>query len=274
MHLYQKIYEFAASAGAKELMAAFSFSIAGKIDSDILVGDAWHHRSDSIASVAVGVSIIGSNYGYLWLDPLFGVIVSLIIIYVGYDMIKRTSNILIGAAPDDEIVKQIKAVVEPVPQAKSIDKILVHDYGPSKIVSLHLNVDKKLSIEEAHVISDTIEDRIKSELGYSTITHLEPGAVKDDDMISGVVIEDILTRQKDIVSFHKVNITRRGDKVDIKMHIVVDEKMPVGDSHDLHHRLQKIMIDKCGDCHLDIHIEPCGNKCAACGTICDRKQSE
>ena len=50
------------SAVVKEMMAQFGAAIGKKIDSDVLLADAWHHRSDAIASVAVGISIIGSAY--------------------------------------------------------------------------------------------------------------------------------------------------------------------------------------------------------------------
>jgi cation diffusion facilitator family transporter len=158
----------------KELMAQYSMAISELIKSDVLVADAWHHRSDAFASVAVGLSIIGSNMGVLWLDPMFGVIVSIIIIYVGYTMFRKTSNVLIGTAPDADLIEEIRRAVMQIEEGKDIENINVHDYGLTKIVSLNLCVDKTLSVEESSRIADRIEDHIKKELGYLSNIRIEP----------------------------------------------------------------------------------------------------
>jgi cation diffusion facilitator family transporter len=259
------------SALAKELMAQFSVALGKKIKSDILIADAWHHRSDAIASVAVGLSIIGSNYGAPMLDPVFGIIVSFIIIYVGLDLIRRTSDILLGSAPKSDLVDEISEMVRPLKGVMDVHDVHIHDYGTSKIVSLHAIIEKKLSFEEAHDIADKIEDLIMEKLSFSTIIHLEPEENSSDKRISSVIIKNILKRQEEIISFHKVQITRRGEKEEIMMHITVDEDMPVGDSHKLCHKLESTIKRTCGDCDVSIHVEPCKKNCTVCRRRCDVK---
>ena len=162
------------TAIVKEIMAQYSMALGKLIKSDVLVADAWHHRSDALASIAVGLSIIGSNMGILWLDPLFGVIISIIIIYVGYTIFKKTSNVLIGTAPELELIEQIRQMVMQIEEGKDIDNIIIHDYGTTKIVSLHLCVDRELTVEESSRIADKIEDHIKKELGFLTNIRIEP----------------------------------------------------------------------------------------------------
>ncbi len=162
------------TAIGKEIMAQYSMALAKLIKSDVLVADAWHHRSDALASIAVGLSIIGSNMGILWLDPLFGVIISIIIIYVGYKIFKKTSNILIGTAPELELIEQIRQMVMQIEGGKDIENINVHDYGTTKIVSLHLCVDGEFTVEESCRIADKIEDHIKKELGFLTNIRIQP----------------------------------------------------------------------------------------------------
>lgn len=260
------------SGVAKELMAQFSSAIGRKIKSDLLKADAWHHRSDAVASVAVGLSIIGANYGYPILDPIFGVIVSILIIYVGFYLMKQTSDTLMGHAPDEDIVNKIKNIVRDIKYTENVNNIHVHDYGTSKIVSLHVNVDKKLSFEEAHDIADRIEDKIMNKLSYSTLIHMEPKTTGSDDKLASIIIENILKKQEEIISFHKVQIIKRGTKDDIRMHITVDESMPVADSHKLCHRLEAIIKKKCGDCNVDIHLEPCKKNCVVCRRSCQVKE--
>ena len=90
------------SAILKEVMARYSNAISKKIKSDVLKADAWHHRSDVISSIGVALGILGARYGFPIFDPLFGIVVAIIIMYVGINLIRTASNFLIGQAPDEE----------------------------------------------------------------------------------------------------------------------------------------------------------------------------
>ena len=76
-------------------MAKYSFKIAKKINSDVLKADAWHHRSDAISSIGVAIGILGARFGFPILDPIFGLMVSVIIIYVGVNIVRTSPNFLI-----------------------------------------------------------------------------------------------------------------------------------------------------------------------------------
>ena len=87
------------SGAVKELMASFSIWLGRRIDSKALVADAWHHRSDAVASVLVALAIVGALFRLYWLDGLFGVGVSLLIIYTGFDVGRSAANPLLGLSP-------------------------------------------------------------------------------------------------------------------------------------------------------------------------------
>ena len=259
------------SAVVKELLAQFSTTIGKKIKSDVLIADAWHHRSDAIASIAVGLGIIGANYGFPLLDPIFGIVVSIIIIYVGVDLIRNASNILIGNAPDEEIIGKINNIVSAIEDVKGIDEISIHDYGITKVVSLQVKVENDLKLDQAHEIADRIEDNIKNKMNFSTIIHLEPKEIHQDKRISKRIIENILEKQKEIISFHKIQIIRHGKLENIKVHIIVDKDMSIGDSHKLCHNLEAIIRKGYGKCNVDLHLEPCGKDCSICTFSCSER---
>jgi cation diffusion facilitator family transporter len=259
------------SAFIKELLAQFSNAIGKKIKSDILIADAWHHRSDAIASVAVGLGIIGSSFGYTLLDPIFGLVVAGIIIYVGYDLIKSTSDRLIGNVPEEEVLSQIKKTVKSIDDVKGIEDISVHDYGSTKIVSLEVHVENDLPLDDAHEIADDIENRIKNKLNFSTIIHLEPKETHVDKQFSKMVIQNILKRQPEIISFHKIQVIRNGKSENIKMHVIVDKDMPIGVSHKFCHDLEELIQKEYGTCKVDIHLEPCEKDCKICTISCTRR---
>ena len=260
------------TAIGKELMAEYSIMIGKKIKSDILIADAWHHRSDAISSIAVGLGIIGTTYGYPILDPIFGLIVSFIIIYVGIEIIKDSASVLMGSAPDKELIDDIEKLVSNVEGVRGINKVKIHDYGVTKVVSLGVNVENNLRLDDAHEIADRIEERIREKMNYTTIVHLEPEEISTGAKLTEEVVEKILDRQQEIISFHKIQIINNGKKDDIKMHIVVDQNMSTDRTHKLCHRLESTISKEYGTCDVDIHFEPCGKDCKICTFSCSARK--
>jgi cation diffusion facilitator family transporter len=162
------------SAALKEATARYSIAIGRRIDSEALIADAWHHRSDALTSVAVGISVIGSGYGYPILDPLSGAVVSAVIIYTGIDLIRRSSDYLMGLSPGMDVLANIMDAARSVRGVYGIHKINVHDYGTTKVVSLHVEVDGRISLEEAHRIADAIEREIMSKTRFQSTVHTDP----------------------------------------------------------------------------------------------------
>ncbi len=255
----------------KELMARFSFAISKRIKSDVLRADAWHHRSDAISSVGVAISIIGFRYGFPILDPIFGIIVSAIIIYVGITLIKTSSNFLLGRSPDKNTVETIKTIAQSTNGVKGVHEISLHDYGTTKVITLHADVDNDLMLEKAHTIADTLENKIQETTNCSTIIHLEPKEKHIDTKTRKRIIKNILNKQKEIISFHKIHIIRGTENDDIKMHLIVDKDLSIQNSHELCHRLESSLQEIYGSCIVDIHFEPCGKDCKICTISCQKR---
>ncbi len=260
------------TAIGKEAMARYSNAIAKKINSDVLKADAWHHRSDAISSIGVTVGILGARYGFPILDPIFGILVSIIIIYVGINLVKTASNYLIGQAPDKKLIEQIKETALKTNKIKGIYDIYLHDYGTTKILTLCAEVDNNLSLEEAHKIADNLEKDIYNQTKFSSIIHLEPTKTSDD-IFKKKIIKKILEKQKQIKSFHKIVIINTEEKDNIKMHIVVDKDMSVKDTHKLSEILKSIFKKQYGPCEIDIHFDPCINNCKVCTLSCSKRSN-
>jgi cation diffusion facilitator family transporter len=259
------------SAILKELMARYSNAIAKKIKSDVLKADAWHHRSDAISSIGVAIGILGARYGFPILDPIFGIIVSLIIMYVGINLVRTASNFLIGQSPDLGLIKQIKEIAQKTDNVLGIHDISIHDYGTTKILTIHAEVNSNLPLNEAHKIADNLEIGIRARTNYSTIIHLDPKDIQIDLKTKRRIIETILNKQKEIVSFHKIQIIQGSNSDDIKMHLIVDKDMPIKNSHELCHRLKLSLEELYGSCNVDIHFEPCGKDCKICTISCQKR---
>ncbi|MCM8772636.1 MAG: cation diffusion facilitator family transporter [Candidatus Omnitrophica bacterium] len=165
----------------KEWMTKFSFYLGKKINSDILIADGWHHRLDGIASFIVGIGLIFMKYGFYHLDGILGIFVVLLLLWIAYDLIKKTSSFLIGEAPDKNTIEKIKEVISLNPDVLSFHDIKVHDYGNKKIISLHIEVEKNISLKQAHDIALEIQDKIKENIENSEVSiHIDPIGERED----------------------------------------------------------------------------------------------
>lgn len=271
-YLFFVVFIVLFSALLKELMARYSNAISKKINSDVLKADAWHHRSDALSSIGVAIGLIGARYGYLILDPIFGIGVAILIIYVGYDLFKKSSNQLLGTSPGKDLVEELNNIADDTKGVIGIHKISLHDYGTNKIVTLHADVSKDLLIDKAHEIADLLEQKIKNKTGFLSIIHIEPSKDGIDLDLIKWLVKKILINQKEIISFHKVNIIKLADKYNVKMHLIVDKDMSVEKTHNLSRRLKDMIEKEYINCEIDIHFDPCINNCKKCDIYCTKKR--
>jgi cation diffusion facilitator family transporter len=159
---------------AKELMALVSFDLGQRIDSSALVADAWHHRSDAIASVLVAVAVVAAYFGYPSLDAVLGLGVSALIVYTAWQLGSSATNNLIGQAPAAKLVQQIIAAVNNIPGVLDAHDLIVHEYGIRKAVSLRIVVDGDISLAAAHEIAHRAETKIRTIIVGTAVVHVDP----------------------------------------------------------------------------------------------------
>lgn len=270
---YMAMAAIAASVVFKEAMARFSINLGKIINSQALKADAWHHRSDAIASFFVLIAIVAAKFGALWLDPIMGIGVSILILKVGVDVLRESSQIILGRVNEEEVSK-INDIVKGVPGCEGVHKLAVHDYGMTKVISMHIEVSDESSFDEAHVIADTVEKRIETSLGrnVTTVVHVDPKESAQDgpnNIIDDVI--HIILAEKGVMGVHKIWITG-GPKKNMMFHLIVDQKMNVKDSHDITRSL-KAKIWKIFEGDITIHVEPCEKKCRECISRCREKRN-
>jgi len=167
------IYVFIASVILKEALARFSFWAARKINSESLRGDAWHHRSDAVAS---GLIVVGAIFArrFWWLDGVLGMGVSLLILYAAYDILNSAVQPIMGEAITAKLEKDIKQITKKVsPLVNSVHHLHIHNYGNHTEITLHVRLPAAIQLGEAHAIATRIERAIKQEKNMEATVHLE-----------------------------------------------------------------------------------------------------
>lgn len=164
---------FSISVVLKEALSRFSIWAGRKIDSLALIADAWHHRSDAIASLLILIgALLGKNFW--WMDGILGILVSLLILYAGYDIFKDSINTLLGEAPEKSLNTSIGKIIKDVaPEVESHHHLHLHKYGDHRELTIHVKMADKTELKSAHRIATKIEKAIKSKLNIEATIHVE-----------------------------------------------------------------------------------------------------
>ena len=161
-------------AGAKELLARFSFELGRQIGSDALAADGWHHRSDVFATLLVAAAFVASRFGIHWLDGAAGIGVALIVAAAAYHIIAEAAQPLIGEHPGEDEIAAISRIAEPVAGVRGVHDILVQRYGTFKVISLHVVVSRTLTAVAAHDIGQAVESALERTFHARATVHVDP----------------------------------------------------------------------------------------------------
>ncbi|MFH1761049.1 MAG: cation diffusion facilitator family transporter [bacterium] len=165
---------FSLSVILKESLARFSIWAGRKTHSRILIADGWHHRSDAIASLIIVVGAFAGKFLW-WIDGVLGLLVSILILYAAFDILRDASSSILGEKADTEIESKINRIIEGIsPDIYRVHHLHIHRYGGHSEITLHLKMDGDKSLQEAHNLASVVEDKIRKELCMEPTIHFEP----------------------------------------------------------------------------------------------------
>ena len=179
-------------------MYAYNKKLSKTYDSSLLEATALDSISDVCGTTAVLVSTLLSPVLHFNLDGYMGIVVSGIILYGAYGLLRDMINSLIGEAPDPELVHNIVDMIMAHPAILGVHDMMLHNYGPNKIfASAHVEVDSSKDIFETHDHIDNIEREVKENMNIDLVLHMDPVKVNDP--------ETELYRAKVVEAIHQID---------------------------------------------------------------------
>lgn len=173
-----------ASILVKLYMCFYNRAIGKKINSAAMRATANDSLSDTVSTTLVLAATIISQLTGVILDGWFGVLVGIFIFYTGITTMKDTIDPLLGQAPDKELVDHIEEVVMAHPIVHGIHDLIVHDYGPGRLmISLHAEVSASGDLLEIHDEIDNIEHELQQKLNCAATIHMDP-IVTDNEKVN------------------------------------------------------------------------------------------
>ncbi|MGI6721115.1 MAG: cation diffusion facilitator family transporter [Anaerovoracaceae bacterium] len=169
-----------ASIVIKLWQSSFYNNVSRRINSLTLKATATDSRNDVISTAVVLAGIIIARFTGLHLDGWLGCFVAVFIIWSGVQLLRETTSPLLGEAPDEDLVNQIKTIALKHKGVLGIHDLAVHNYGPGKIfASMHVEVDADGELMASHDMIDNIEREIKEGLHIEFVIHMDPIKVGD-----------------------------------------------------------------------------------------------
>lgn len=201
------------------------------IDSQTLKAAAIDSRNDVLATGIILLGIMISKITGYNLDGFLGVLIGIIILLSGISLIKETSNLLLGKAPDPIFVKIIKDKILSYDGIYGIHDMVIHDYGPGRIfATVHIEVDSRKDILVSHELVDFIENQISQEFNINLVAHMDP-IIIDDPLINALSSElsCICSLIPGVKSFHDLRVVEGKSRTNVIFDIIKEASCPLDD---------------------------------------------
>lgn len=162
----------------KEWMYWYTRAAARKIDSQALMADAWHHRSDALSSVGALVGIAGARMGIAVLDPVASLVICIFIVKAAAGIFRDAVDRMVDKSCDDGTVEAMRRVALETEPVLGVDDIRTRMFGPRVYVDIEIFADPSLRLDQAHGIAHQVHDAIEAEFPQvkHCMVHVNPYA--------------------------------------------------------------------------------------------------
>ena len=163
----------------KELLYQYTARKGRQLESQVMVANAWHHRSDALSSIGAAIGIGGSIWlGQHWtvLDPLASIIVGLMLVKVAFELLKTSIGELTECSLPVEMEQEIEEIIQSFADVQEPHNLRTRRIGSRIAIEAHIRMDGKLPLQEVHERATTIEHKLKERFGERThvTLHMEP----------------------------------------------------------------------------------------------------
>ena len=164
------------SVVAKEILFILTRKISRETNSTALYANAWHHRSDSLSSLAVLIGGVASLLGWGYADQVATIVVGLMIIGVAAKILYEGLIEITEHSADKESIETINKILSEEQGVSDWHALRTRKVGGELFIDLHLLVDPGISVKDSHVICEKVETRIEKELKkpVNVLIHIEP----------------------------------------------------------------------------------------------------
>ncbi|MFA5960426.1 MAG: cation diffusion facilitator family transporter [Tatlockia sp.] len=168
------------SIAVNEGLFHYTHTVGKRIQSSLVVANAWHHRSDAASSIVVALGLLGSLFGFPYFDVLAAAIVGCLIIKMGADYGWNSVKELVDTAVEPALLQKIEAIIVSIEGVKKMHQLRTRSMGGDIFIDVHVLVMPNMSVSEGHYIAQNVDNALVKQLAAvkDVTVHIDP---EDDE---------------------------------------------------------------------------------------------
>ncbi len=180
--------------GAKEVVYRYQVTLARRLGSPALLAGAQDHRSDVYSSLAAAAGILLAVIGnrthvpaLLYADPVAGLIVALVVVWLGYKLASDSFTALMDKVLDAKAASDMLHLVEQVPGVMRVDDLRARTHGPYVVVDVKVSVDAEATVLAGHHIAKAVKTQMMEHFDHvsDVLVHVNPFLTNERSMRGG-----------------------------------------------------------------------------------------
>lgn len=155
--------------------------VGKSIRSELIIANAWHHRSDAGSSIVVVIGLLGSLAGFVYLDAVAAILVGCLIIKMGWNYGWNSVRELVDTAVEPQLISIIEQIILDVHGVQKIHQLRSRMMGPDIFIDVHILVSPFMSVSEGHFIAQHVHHALINKLEHvkDVTVHVDP---EDDEL--------------------------------------------------------------------------------------------
>jgi cation diffusion facilitator family transporter len=176
------LFVAAGTIATKIALMLHARSVATSIKSLALSALARDHRNDIFASLGAAVGIVCGLLGFPIWDPVAGAIVAVVVAKTGVEILQESTAELMDTVPSKHIDRQVRSVLEALPEVACVDEVHAHRFGPYYVLNITIGIDGDLSVARGNQIAHEAEEALKERIDMlrRVYVHYHPGRRADN----------------------------------------------------------------------------------------------
>lgn len=164
------------------MLVLYQRYVAKKTKSIAIEADGMHYTGDILLNLGVVVSLVlGGYFNMIYADPFFGAIACLYLLHSAWEVFKASTDVLMDREMEDDEKEKIISIINSHERVIGIHELRTRYSGLNIFIQFHMELEKGISLYDAHEISDQVEDKIMAEYPTAEIfIHADP-----EEVVSG-----------------------------------------------------------------------------------------
>jgi len=254
----------AISIAAKETIYRRTIRIARRLDSRLLMANAWDHRSDVFASTAALLGVGGARLGFPWADAAAAMVVCVFIVRMGWLFGWPSLLDLLDTSPGEELHRQIGATVQGVAGIHGYHDLRTRRLGRDVFVDVDIEVAPELNVIQGHDVARAVKRALLDQVRgvRDAMVHVEPRGAREDGVYSERAREDVVHAAEElaretggVLGLHGTRIVPLETGYLLNMDIEVSPDLTIRQAHAIAHRLKEAIRGLPGIADAVVHVD-------------------